>query len=194
MHASSMLLSVNVGMHASRKETEIMDTKKCILNYAQKQTPKDLSTLSFTVIKTDSQFRKAYAMHDAATTYVVQQYLQRKYHIHPLGVDLRKHEVIIEEELPDYIAEKEDHIFCYDTKAKSSVRYFGWVNERAILSYRKLAETCEVPIYLIFIRVTSGNVEGEAFCNVQDEPIGKKRAWNGNVVWIFPWKKGFPHI
>ncbi len=171
-----------------------MDKKQCILNYAQKQTPKDLSTLGFTIIKTDSQFQEAYAMHDVATTYVVQQYLRRKYHIHPLGVDLRKHEVIIKEELPDYIAEKEADLFCYDTKAKSSLKYFGWVNERAIVSYRKLAEACEVPVYLIFVQVVSGNVIGEAHCNAQDEPIEKRRAWNGNVVWIFHWKKGLPRI
>lgn len=171
-----------------------MGKKQCILNYAQRQTPKDLSKLGFTIIKTDEQFQKAYAMHDVATTYVVQKYLRKKYSIHLLGVDLRKQEVIIEEELPDYIVEKADDIFCYDAKAKSSMKYFGWVNERAIVSYRKLAEACEVPVYLIFVQVESGNVKGDAHCNVQDEPLGRGRAWNGNVVWILPWKKGLPCI
>ena len=162
-----------------------MDKKQCILNYAQKQTPKDLSKLGFSIIKTDEQFQKAYAMHDVATTYVVQKYLQEKYSIHPLGVDLRKHEVIIEEELPDYIAEKKGDIFCYDAKANSSLEYFGWVNERAIVSYRKLAEACKVPVYLVFVQVESGNVKCDAHCNTQDEPLRKTQAWNGNVVWIF---------
>ena len=171
-----------------------MDKKQCILNYAQKQTPRDLSNLGFTIIKTEGQFRKAYAMHDAATTYVAQRYLQKEFNIYPLGVDLRNYEVIIEEELPDFVIEKEDDLFCCDAKAKSSVKYFGWVNERAIVSYRKLAEACQVPIYLVFLQVEGGNVKCDAYCNIQDETFGKKQAWNGNVVWIFPWKKGLPGL
>ena len=172
-----------------------MDKKQCILNYAQIQTPKDLSTLGFTVIKTDKQFQEAYAMHDVATAYVVQQYLRNKYSIHPIGVDLRKHKVIIKDELPDYFVKKDGDILCFDAKAKSSVKYFGWVNERAVTSYRKLVKACNVPVYLIFVQVAGENVRGEAgCCNVEDEPIDKRQAWNGNAVWIFRWEKGLPRI
>ena len=143
-----------------------MDKKQCILNYAQKQTPKDLSTLGFTVIKTGKHFQEAYAMHDVATAYVVQQYLRRKYSIHAIGVDLRKHGVIIKDEVPDYLVEKDGEIFCFDVKSKSSVQYFGWVNERAAISYRKLAKACSVPVCLIFVQVVDGNVRGETGCCV----------------------------
>lgn len=172
-----------------------MDKKRCILNYVQKQTPIDLSTLGFTVIKTDKHFQEAYAMHDVACAYVVHQYLRRKYTIHPIGVDLRKERVIIKDELPNYFVEKNDEVFCFDAKAKSSLQYFGWVNERAAKSYRKLAKTCNVAVYLNFVQVVGGNVRGEVGnCNLRDEPIDKRRAWNGNIVWIFDWKKGLARL
>jgi len=172
-----------------------MDKKQCILNYAQKQTPIDLSTLGFTIIKTDKQFQESYAMHDMACAYVVHQYLQRKYTIHPIGVDLRQRRVIIKEELPNYFAERDDEVFCFDAKAKSSIGSFGWINERSAISYRKLAMTCNVAIYLNFVQVVGGNVRGQmGYCNVENESIDKKRAWNGNIVWVYEWKKGLARI
>ena len=130
-------------------------------------------------------------MHDVATAFVVQQYLSQKCVIHPVGVDLRKQEVIIEDELPDYLVEKKGDIFCFDVKSKSSEEYFGWVNERAVESYRKLYEACDVPVYLIFAQVVGGDVKGKVgFCDVRENPVRKTRAWNGNVVWIFSWKEG----
>lgn len=134
-------------------------------------------------------------MHDVGANYVVQKYLHKKYTIHPLGVDLRKHEVIIEDELPDYIVEKNGKVFCFDVKSKSSIKYFGWANERAIVSYKKLVKACNVPIFLIFTQVVSGKVRGEImYSNVEDEPIKKKQAWDGNIVWIFRWEKGLGDI
>ncbi|MCD6445882.1 hypothetical protein J7L49_03750 [Candidatus Bathyarchaeota archaeon] len=172
-----------------------MDKKQCILNYAQRQTPIDLSTLGFTIIKTDKQFQKAYKMHDVACTYVVHQYLWAKYVIYPIGVDLRQHRVIIKDELPDYLAEKGGEVFCFDVKAKSSTKYFGWVNERAALSYRKLAETCNVPVYLNFVQVIGGKVRGKlGYCNIEDEPIKQVKAWNGNIVWVYKWEKGLARV
>lgn len=178
------------------KKTYQNHKKQCILNYAQKQTPIDLSTLGFTIIKTDKHFQEAYAMHDAACACAVHQYLQRKYVIHPIGVDLRQKKVIIKDELPNYFAEKNDEIFCFDAKAKSSVKYFGWVNERAAISYRKLATICEVPVYLNFVQVVGGQVKGQVgYCDVLWKPkIKGHQAWNGNIVWIFDWKKGLARI
>lgn len=172
-----------------------MDKKRCMLNYAQRQTPVDLSTLGFTIIKTDKQFRESYAMHDVACAYVVHQYLQRKYIIHPIGVDLRQQKVIIKDELPNYFAEKNNEVFCFDAKAKSSTGYFGWINERSAKSYRQLAATCNVAVYLNFVQVVGGRVKGQTgYCSVIDEPIDKKRAWNGNIVWVYDWKKGLARI
>ena len=173
-----------------------MDKKQCMLNYAQKQTPIKLSTLGFTIIKTEKHFEEAYAMHDAACAYVVHQYLQKKYTIYPIGIDLRKQKVIVKDELPNYFVEKNGEIFCFDAKAKSSVRFFGWVNDRAIRSYRKLARTCNVPVYLNFVQVVGGEVRGEmGYCDVQWKPKVKGHgAWNGNLVWIFDWEKGLARI
>jgi len=172
-----------------------MDKKQCVLNYAQKQTPKDLSTLGFAIIKTEEHFERAYAMHDVATSHVVRKYLESRCSIHPIGVDLRKHEVIIQDELPDYLLEKNADTFCFDVKAKSSTQYFGWVNERAVLSYRKLAKACSVPVYLVFVEVVAKKITGRfGYCNIEDEPIRKKQAWNGNVVWMFNWKEGLVRL
>jgi len=172
-----------------------MDKKQCILSYVQKQTPSDLSTLGFTVIKTSQQFQSAYKMHDIACSYAVLQYLQNKFNIHPIGVDLRQHNVIIQDELPNYFAEKDADVFCFDPKAKSSVKNFGWVNERASISYRKLAGACNVKVYLNFLQVVGGKVVGEVgHCDIEKEPIRKDRAWNGNPVWIYKWEKGLARI
>lgn len=173
-----------------------MNKKTCILNYVQKQTPINLSTLGFTVIKSKKQFTNAYAMHDVACAYAVHQYLRKKYAIHPIGVDLRQQNVIIKDELPNYFAEKNDVVFCFDPKAKSSVKHFGWVNERAVVSYRKLAKTCDVPVYLNFVHVVGENVTRQVgYCDVLSKPKVKgHRAWNGNLVWIFDWKSGLARI
>ncbi len=134
-------------------------------------------------------------MHDVASSYVVELYLRRKYTVYPVGVDLRQHKVIIEDELPDYVVEKNSEIFCFDAKSKSSVNYFGWVNSRAAKSYRKLAKACGVLVYLFFVQVIGRNVRGETgYCSVEDDPIEKRRAWNGNIVWIFNWKRGLARI
>jgi len=172
-----------------------MIKRECIINYAQSQTPVDLSTLGFPLIKTEEQFLSAYKMHDMACQFAVHQYLRHKYAITPLGIDLRQRKIIVKNELPNYIAEKEEEIFCFDPKAKSSIRHFGWVNERAVTSYRQLAKECGIPVYLDFIQVVGGTVKGETgYCNIEDEPSEKRQAWNGNIVWIYEWKKGLARI
>lgn len=173
-----------------------MDKKQCIFNFVQQQIPVKLSTLGFTIIKSEGHFRKSYEMHDKACAHIVHQYLRKKYIVYPIGVDLREQEVIIENELPNYFAEKEEEIFCFDGKAKTKLNHFGWVNDRAARSYRKLAKTCNVPLYLNFVQVVGGRVTGKVGnCNIMDEPKTKNhKAWNGNIVWVFEWKEGFARI
>ena len=173
-----------------------MNKKQCILDFVQKQIPVKLSTLGFTIIKSEENFRKAYEMHDKACAHIVHQYLREKYVVYPIGVDLREQEVMIENELPNYIAEKGDEIFCFDGKAKSKINYFGWVNDRAARSYRMLVKICDVPLYLNFVQVVGGRVTGKiGHCNIMNEPKTKNhRAWNGNIVWIFNWKEGLAVI
>ena len=132
-------------------------------------------------------------MHDLATDYAARQYLQNGFNLYPLGVDLREHEVIIENELPDYMVEKGTSLFCFDAKSKSSTDTFGWVNERAVVSYRKLAEQCSVKIYLIFVQVVARKILNKSgYCSIEDGPIYKREAWDGNIVWVFGCKEGLP--
>ena len=91
--------------------------------------------------------------------------------------------MIIENELPDYIAERENSLFCFDAKSKFSTKSFGWVNERAAISYRKLAKECSVPIYLIFVQVVAIRLLARTGnCSIEDEPISMRKAWDGNIV------------
>jgi hypothetical protein len=167
-----------------------MGKLECIKNYAQKQMPVDLATLSFIPIKTVEQFILGYKKHDVACSYIAKQYLQHGYILYSLGVDLREKRVFIKNEMPDYIAESErGEIFCFDSKAKSSTQYFGWVNERAVLSYRQLARECNVEIYLNFAQVMGGRIIKVGHARVENNPIKKIRAWNGNTVWVLEWEE-----
>lgn len=173
---------------------QILDKKGCILDYAKKQIPKNLSASYFPIIKTEEQFQNAYAMHDLAINHAAREYLQNGFNLRPLGVDLREREVIIENELPDYVAEKGNDLFCFDAKSKSSTKSFGWVNERAAISYRRLLKECSVQIYMVFVLVSGRTIGRIGNCNIEDEPIAKEKAWDGNSVWIFRWKEGLPHL
>lgn len=115
--------------------------------------------------------------------------------MYPLGVNLRESRVIIENELPDYLVEKDNNLFCFDAKSKSSSKSFGWINERAAISYRKLAKQCLVRIYLIFVQVVAGKVlEKTGSCNIEDEPVNIRNAWDRNTVWVFSCEEGLPFI
>ena len=171
------------------------DRKQRILEYAKNQSPRTLSTLGFSIIKTDEQFVNAYVMHDLALNYTARQYLKNGFYLYPLGVDMRKHAVIIENELPDYIVEKGTDLFCFDAKAKSSTNSFGLVNERAANSYRNFAKECSVLVYLIFVKVVANRVfDKVGYCSISDEPIEISRAWDGNKIWVFRWSQGIPNI
>lgn len=172
-----------------------MDKRGCIIEYAKRQALVDLSTLGFPLIKTTEQFQANYEMHDIACQYVVLEYLKKKFSITPIGVDERGRRVMVKNSLPNYLAQKEEDIFCFDPKAKSRTEHFGWVNERDAISYKELARTCKVPVYLNFVQLVGGKVRGEiGHCDIEDEPIGKSRAWNGNPVWIYKWEKGLAKI
>lgn len=172
-----------------------MSKRECVIEYAKKQVLVDLSTLGFPLIKTTEQFLANYEMHDVACQYAALQYLKRKFWLIPIGVDERGRRVMVRNSLPNYLAQRGDEIFCFDPKAKSRTKHFGWVNERDAISYRMLARTCKVPVYLNFIQVVGGEVRGEVgHCNIEDEPIRKEVAWNGNIVWVYEWKKGLARI
>jgi len=172
-----------------------VNKRNCVIEYAKKQILVDLSTLGFPLIKTTEQFQSNYEMHDIACQYAALEYLKKKFWLIPIGVDERGRRVIVRNSLPNYLTEKGDEIFCFDPKAKTKIRHFGWVNERDAISYRELAKTCKIPVYLNFVQVVGGQVRGEiGNCNIEDEPIGESRAWNGNPVWIYEWVKGLARI
>ena len=166
--------------------------KKCVKQYAGKETLRDLS---FTPIKTTEQFRSAYTMHDIASSFVITEYIQRGYIAQPLGVDMRKRRVIVENELPDYVVERGEEIFCFDVKAKTSIQRFGWVNERAALSYQQLAARCNISVYVNFVQVVGSRVRSNVgYCDIETEAIERKKAWNGNIVLVYKWEKGLARI
>ncbi|MEX2681258.1 MAG: hypothetical protein Q6373_006635, partial [Candidatus Sigynarchaeota archaeon] len=96
--------------------------KDCILKYISHQIPQPLSELGFSLIKSREQFLSNYSLHDGAIPFVISKYLQHNFLLYPVGVDLRNKEVIINNELPDFFAEKtmdngsSDNItqFCFD--------------------------------------------------------------------------------
>jgi len=175
------------------------DKKSCILKYVQENLElKDFSSLGFKPIKTKEYFKEAYDMHDIASEYVIQKYSKLGYRIIELGVDLRDREVQIENDVPDYIAETDKDLFCFDIKSKTSIGYFGWVNKRAVKHYRKLAECCDVQIYIIFVEINKMKKEVTGrigYCSIYDEIIkDNHKAWDGNWVVIYKWKEGLPTI
>jgi hypothetical protein len=104
-------------------------------------------------VKTTDRFRSNYNLHDDALQYVLSVYSKHGYTLTPIGVDLRNKKVMVLNALPDYMVEKCDDgsgsnssdnnnnsIFCFDLKAKSDIRYFGYVNKRDAVSYRRLAD------------------------------------------------------
>lgn len=172
-----------------------MDKKECVLSFVKKQGLVDLSTLDYSLIKTKEQFLANYQKHDVACQHVALIYFQNKYSMTPIGVEQRARRVMVKNSLPNYMAEKDAKVFCFDPKAKSKLKDFGRINERDAISYRNLAKSCHIPVYCVFVQVIGGIVkEKMGYCDVEDEPLQKEIAWNGNPTWKYEWKKGLPHI
>jgi hypothetical protein len=124
--------------------------RDAIIEYAKKQMLVDISSLGFPLVKTSDRFRSNYNLHDDALQYVLLVYTKHGYMLTPICVDLRNKKVMVLNALPDYMVEKCDgssnNIFCFDLKAKSDIRYFGYVNKRDAVSYRRLADECDVKV------------------------------------------------
>lgn len=174
---------------------DMAQKKADILEFAKRQAP---IPLDFGIIKSREDFEFSYQMHDVAATFSLREYLKAEYIITKLGVDLRylRQPTMIQDELPDFIADKGELLFCWDGKAKSSLNSFGWVNERAVIHYRQLAKVYQVPVYANFVQVSRGlEPTGRVgHCNILDETIKKIRAWNGNIVYVFNWQEGLAYL
>jgi hypothetical protein len=142
-----------------------VNTKKrdAIIECAKKQILVDISTLGYLLVKTTDRFRSNYNLHDDALQYVLSVYSKHGYILTPIGVDLRNKKVMVLNALPDYMVERCDgsdnnsSIFCFDLKAKSDIRYFGYANKRDAVSYRRLADECSVKVYVVFINICKEN-------------------------------------
>ena len=171
-----------------------MNTKEkidAIIEYAKKQMLVDISTLGFPLVKTADRFRSNYNLHDDALQYVLSVYSKHGYMLTPIGVDLRNEKVMVLNALPDYMVERCDGsdnntIFCFDLKAKSDIKYFGYVNKRDAVSYRRLADECSVKVYVIFVNICKENnmirIRKVGYSNILDKPIRKERMWDGNIA------------
>jgi len=162
-----------------------------IIEYAKKQMLVDISTLGFPLVKTADRFRSNYNLHDDALQYVLSVYSKHGYMLTPIGVDLRNEKVMVLNALPDYMVERCDGsdnntIFCFDLKAKSDIKYFGYVNKRDAVSYRRLADECSVKVYVIFVNICKENnmirIRKVGYSNILDKPIRKERMWDGNIA------------
>jgi hypothetical protein len=159
-------------------------------------------------VKTTDRFRSNYNLHDDVLQYVLSEYSKHGYTLTPIGVDLRNEKVMVLNTLPDYMVERCDgssnssdnnnSIFCFDIKAKSDIRYFGYVNKRDAVSYRRLADECDVKVYVIFVNICKENnmirIRKIGYSNIPDKPIRKEMMWDGNIVWVYEWYKGFPEL
>jgi hypothetical protein len=180
------------------------EKRDTIIEYAKKQILVDISTLGFPLMKTSDRFRSNYNLHDYALQYVLSVYTKHGYTLTPIGVDLRNEKVMVLNALPDYMVERCDdgndnnNIFCFDLKAKSDIRYFGYVNKRDAVSYRRLADECDVKVYVIFVNISESNntirIKKIGYSNILDKPIRKERMWDGNIAWIYEWYEGLPEL
>jgi hypothetical protein len=178
------------------------EKRDAIIEYAKKQMLVDISTLGFPLVKTADRFRSNYNLHDYALQYVLSEYSKHGYILMPIGVDLRNEKVMVLNALPDYMVEKCDDsssIFCFDLKAKSDIKYFGYVNKRDAVSYRRLADECSVKVYVIFVNICKENdmiriIRKIGYSNILDKPIRKERIWDGNIVWVYEWYEGLPAL
>jgi hypothetical protein len=178
------------------------EKRDVIIEYAKKQMLVDISTLGFSLVKTTDRFRFNYNLHDDALQYVLSEYSKHGYILTPIGVDLRNEKVMVLNALPDYMVEKCDDsssIFCFDLKAKSDIKYFGYVNKRDAVSYRRLADECSVKVYVIFVNICKENnmiriIKKIGYSNIRDKPIRKERMWDGNIAWVYEWYEGLPEL
>jgi hypothetical protein len=184
------------------------EKRDAIIEYAKKQMLVDISTLGFPLVKTSDRFRSNYNLRDDALQYVLSVYSKHGYMLTPIGVDLRNVRAMVLNALPDYMVERcggssddnnNNTIFCFDLKAKSDIRYFGYVNKRDAVSYRRLADECSVKVYVIFVNICKENnmiriIRKIGYSNILDKPIRKERMWDGNIAWIYEWYKGLPEL
>jgi hypothetical protein len=181
------------------------EKRDAIIEYAKKQMLVDISTLGFPLMKTTDRFRSNYNLHDDVLQYVLSVYSKHGYMLTSIDVDLRNEKVMVLNALPDYMAERCDgsddnnnSIFCFDLKVKSDIRYFGYVNKRDAISYRRLADECSVKVYVISVNIYKENnvirIKKIGYSNILDKPIRKERMWDGNIAWIYEWYEGLPEL
>jgi hypothetical protein len=179
-----------------------MDKKDHIIKFVQKQHPQAFPEAyenGFIPRKTTTKFLSNYKMHDRAAKYIRQIYEKHGYMATPIGLDLRGLRVAIKDEVPDFMLEKGNELFCIDIKSKTSLADFGTANIRSVECYQKFAKACNVQVYLIFTFERDSTIQKDIvkYVNILDRIVGKKYSWDGNDRWKFhkdDLKDGLPNV
>jgi len=82
--------------------------------------------------------------------------------------------------LPDGIANLEDEVFFYDSKAKSG--RFLLVNERDYKEYQKIISILPVKVYILIFTKDWKRLREIYVHNVNFRPKKKSKQWNGNIT------------
>lgn len=149
--------------------------------------------LDYIPIKTKDEFLKNYKMHDIAQEYLISKIIDLGIKVTPLGKDLREKRVIMKNEIPDFYIERYNIEFAFDIKSKSSIKYFGWINERAVKGYKKFSCDTGLNVYAFFVLIKDEKVVNKiGFSNINEKELKIERAWDGNIIYKYKWNKGLP--
>jgi len=152
--------------------------------------------LDFNPIKSKEIFHSNYSMHDIAFDYIVDLIYQSNSIPISLGKNLRDKKVQMENEIPDLLVLKEKIVFSLDVKAKSSIDWFGKINKRAVVGYRRFRDNVslkefQIPIYAQFVLLNNNTPTGTiGYSNISEVHLSDNCEWDKNITYKFNWKIG----
>ncbi len=176
-----------------KEKPELKEVLLNIRNYMEKEYGE---ILDYKPIKTKEQFLKNYQMHDRASESILKLLINKGYLIFHLGKDLRNKRVQMKNEMPDFLLLAKGLLIGFDVKSKSKKDWFGIINERAVLGYRKFqldvsTKKYRIPIYSQFILMKKNEPLDElGYSNLSEAYVEKKKMWDGNLTYKFNWKSG----
>lgn len=172
------------------------ELKEVLLNIQKYMNEEYGDFLNYKPIKTKERFLQNYQMHDVASEFILKLLTNKGYFVFHLGKDLRNRRVQMKNEIPDFLLLTKNLLIGFDVKSKSKNDWFGIVNERAVLGYRKFqlkvsTKNYKIPIYSQFIIIENNKPLNDlGFSNLSEVCIEKKRMWDGNLTYKFNWKSG----
>ena len=175
------------------KKPELIQVLINVENYMEKEYGEKLA---YNPIKSKDQFLKNYKIHDIASKYILDLFSDKGYYTFILGKDLRNKRVQMTNEIPDILILTNDWLISFDVKSKTNIKWFGIVNERASLGYKKFQKVVStnkyiIPIYSQFVLVENDEPKNQlGYSNLSEVYLEKRRMWDGNIVYKYNWKKG----